>query len=238
MLTHNQIENLIQDQLAWDARLDASQIDVDVEDHRVILNGTVPSYLERLAAVRDAYAVQDVGHVDDNLRVQIPEGQKSLTDEKIRSMLDSIISTGTGFYAPDLLVKVESSVVYLEGTVKAYWEKAYLQDVASRMPSVTEIVNWLTVSPTKDIPDDEIRNDLTRAINRSPFIDPRDVGVEVKQGVVTFTGAVPGWSIRHKVREIAENTRGVRDIFNNIHIRVTPSPAESSDVSVREGSTG
>jgi osmotically-inducible protein OsmY len=227
MLTSSQIESLVRDQLDWDARLDASEIDVDAEDHRVVLNGTVPSYLDKQAAVRDAYAVQDVGHVDNNLSVKLPEGQQRLTDEQIRTILDTVVQGGPGFYAPDILVKVESQVIYLQGTVRAYWEKSYIHDVAVRMPSVVEVVNWLTVSPVKDTPDDEIRNDLEKAISRSVVVDPRDVQVDVKQGIVTLSGAVPGWSIRQKVRELAENTRGVLDIFNNIHIRLPSEPPGS-----------
>jgi len=220
-LTEDEIKRMVREQLDWDARLDAANIDVDLEDHRVILNGTVPSYLDRQVALRDAYAVQDIGYVDNNLTVKYPKDQQAIPDAQIKDIMQKFIAASPGFFAPGIDILVQSQVIYLEGTVKAYWEKAYLHDIAERIPGIVEVVNWLTVSPTEEIPDERIKNDLVEAIRRNAQVDARDVQVDVRRGVVTLSGAVLYWSARQKVRELAESTRGVKDVINNIRILLT-----------------
>jgi len=48
-VTDEKIKKQVVDQLYWDARVDASDVKVEVSDRNVILTGTVPSYGVRQA---------------------------------------------------------------------------------------------------------------------------------------------------------------------------------------------
>jgi len=63
----------IEDQLKWDDRIDVTDVDVGVENGKVLLTGTVPTYSTKMAAERDAIQVTNVLRVENLLEVQIPD---------------------------------------------------------------------------------------------------------------------------------------------------------------------
>jgi osmotically-inducible protein OsmY len=65
------VKSQIQAALIRNARLDADRISVEVRGDRVILSGTVQSWIERDEAERAAWASPGVGEVDDDLVVSL-----------------------------------------------------------------------------------------------------------------------------------------------------------------------
>jgi hypothetical protein len=68
------IEEDVNDRLTEDSRLDASRIQVSVSDGAVTLSGEVDSKFAKRRAEDCADAVLGVGHVQNNIRVSLPEG--------------------------------------------------------------------------------------------------------------------------------------------------------------------
>jgi len=69
VVTPLQVKVKIENALRRTAELDAQQIRVDVRDDKVILRGTVRSWLERSEAERAAWAAPGVREVEDDLNV-------------------------------------------------------------------------------------------------------------------------------------------------------------------------
>lgn len=68
--------------------------------------------------------------------------------------------------------------------------------------------------------DSEIKRDVELELKWEPDIDTTDVGVAVKDGVVTLTGFVRSWSQKLTAESAAKRVLGVRGIANNLEVRL------------------
>ena len=68
--------------------------------------------------------------------------------------------------------------------------------------------------------DSEIKRDVEMELKWDPDIDTTDVGVAVKDGVVTLTGFVRSWSQKLSAEADAKRVSGVRGIANNLEVRL------------------
>src|ERR1700720_2554178 len=79
--------------------------------------------------------------------------------------------------------------------------------------------------------DSELRRDVERELEWDPSIDARNIGVAVKNGVVTLTGYVPSYSDKRRAESIAKRVAGVSAIANDIEVRLTN---ERTDAGIAE----
>jgi osmotically-inducible protein OsmY len=77
-----EIQAAVFDELAWDSRVNETDIGVSVHQRVVTLTGTVRSYAERLAAESAAHRLHGVLDVVNEIKVKIP-GAGLLTDPEI-----------------------------------------------------------------------------------------------------------------------------------------------------------
>jgi osmotically-inducible protein OsmY len=68
----------------------------------------------------------------------------------------------------------------------------------------------------KDIVDQVIAEDIVAAFDRNAFVDADSLDVEVENGKVTLSGAVPYRTAYRTAVDIARNTPGVVDIVNDL----------------------
>lgn len=69
--------------------------------------------------------------------------------------------------------------------------------------------------------DGDIKRDVEFELKWDPDIDATDVGVALKDGVVTLTGFVRSWSQKLTAEEAAKRVSGVRGIANNLEVRLS-----------------
>ena len=67
--------------------------------------------------------------------------------------------------------------------------------------------------------DARIHEEICEALTRHPAIDPSEVEIEVKEGVVRLTGIVHDRAAKWLAEDIAEGAFGVRDVHNEIRVR-------------------
>ena len=65
----------------------------------------------------------------------------------------------------------------------------------------------------------DLRRDVLDELEWDPSIDAAQVGVTVKEGVVTLTGHVPHFAEKFAVEEVAKRVHGVRAVANDIEVR-------------------
>jgi osmotically-inducible protein OsmY len=75
--------------------------------------------------------------------------------------------------------------------------------------------------------DTEIQKDVLRELKWDGRVDETDVGVEVDEGVVTLTGTVTSWGKRLAAAKAAHKVFGVRDVANDIVVKVPGSPGRT-----------
>ncbi len=202
------------DQLYWDVRLDASDIEVTVDNNRVTLTGTVPSFQARNAAVEDAYAIPGVFAVDDNISVRYVEPLPP--DEEIETRIRSSLEWNADVKSDRIEVQVDDGVVTLRGKANTLWEKLEAENVTSSIKGATYVVNNIAVVPTGDVVDEQIAARVTEALERGFLVDADKIDVTVQDGVVILEGKVPSWNSRNLVLNIVRSTPGVVDIDNRL----------------------
>lgn len=79
--------------------------------------------------------------------------------------------------------------------------------------------------------DEAIQRDVLEELEWDPRIVPSEIGVAVKDGVVTLTGWVDSYTKRWAAEEAAHRVRGVVAVANDIEVRL-PGAAERTDADI------
>jgi osmotically-inducible protein OsmY len=88
-----------------------------------------------------------------------------------------------------------------------------------------------TITRTELRSDEDIQRDVMAELEWEPRVVPNEIGVAVKDGVVTLTGWVDTYQKRWAAEEAAHRVRGVRAVANDIEVRL-PSMAERTDADI------
>ena len=79
--------------------------------------------------------------------------------------------------------------------------------------------------------DAHIQTDVLAELKWEPRVQPNEIGVTVKDGVVTLTGWVDSYTKKSAAEDATHRVRGVKAVANNIEIRL-PSSAERTDADI------
>ncbi|MGK7395228.1 MAG: BON domain-containing protein [Candidatus Cyclobacteriaceae bacterium M3_2C_046] len=218
MINNSHIKQNIIDQLNWDDRVVASDIDVDVDQGKVKLQGVVPTFDARLAAEADATIIPGVSEVINELEVRYSSESFAPTNEEIATNIRKIYQWNSHIDVNSLSVTVEDGLVTLEGAVKSYWRKMQAEELAQSVKGVIKVLNKLTVVPNKDVVDEVVADDIVNALDRNQNVKVNDIDVKVQDGIVTLSGQVSDWPTRQNIYRTALYTRGVVDIKDHISI--------------------
>jgi len=214
-----EIKQDVVDQLVWDDRVNAAEVDVEVRDSTVVLRGSVPSYWARAAAVENAELIPGVARVEDQLTVRWPPVYTP-SDTDLRDNVDRVLRWNPNIDASRITIGVSDGVVSLEGSVDSLWKKQHAERVAADVTGVIDVENRLAIVPTRTITDETIGTDIVNALKRNVLIDAELVDVRVTNGVVTLGGSVPNWPALRAARNAAFHTAGVIDVRDNLAITV------------------
>lgn len=76
--------------------------------------------------------------------------------------------------------------------------------------------------------DSEIKRDVEAELKWDPDIDPTDIGVTVKSGVVTLTGIVRSYSSKYQAEADVKRVSGVVGVANDLKVQL-PSDGQRPD---------
>lgn len=79
--------------------------------------------------------------------------------------------------------------------------------------------------------DEEIQRDVLAELKWEPRVVPNEIGVVVKDGIVTLTGWVDSYTKRWAAEDAAHRVRGVKAVANDIEVRL-PGAAERTDADI------
>src|SRR5258707_8208695 len=68
--------------------------------------------------------------------------------------------------------------------------------------------------------DSDIKRDVEAELKWDPDIDPTDIAVAVKSGVVTLTGFVRSYSQKYQAEQDVKRVAGVTGVANDIEVRL------------------
>src|SRR6202163_997949 len=81
--------------------------------------------------------------------------------------------------------------------------------------------------------DEEIQKDVLAELKWDAQVQPNEVGVSVKDGVVTLTGWVDSYLKRWEAEDAAQRVRGVKAVANDIAVRLI-STDERTDAEIAQ----
>jgi osmotically-inducible protein OsmY len=79
--------------------------------------------------------------------------------------------------------------------------------------------------------DEQIQKDVLSELKWDARVQPNQIGVIVKDGVVTLTGWVDSYTKKWAAEEAAHRVRGVKAVANEIEVRL-PSASERTDADI------
>src|SRR2546426_2880992 len=95
-----------------------------------------------------------------------------------------------------------------------------------RRPPRSTLFPYTTLFRSQDI-----QRNVLNELKWEPRVQPNEIGVAVKDGVVTLTGWVESYTKKWAAEEAAHRVRGVLAVANNIEVRL-PSSAERTDADI------
>ncbi|WP_138429336.1 BON domain-containing protein [Fodinibius saliphilus] len=205
-------------QLKWDARIDASDVSITVDNGKVMISGQVPSLTAKSAATNDAYLVEGVSIVENELNIEFPDTETVPTDEQIKNNVVTALALDGDLKSYKIDVDVKQGWVTLEGTVNAYWEKIHAKNEVLELNGVIGVTNNLGVVPTGDYMDESIAKDIVSALERNVNIFADDVNIRVENGNVTLEGTVETSKAKNAAFDSALYTPGVVSVDNKIMV--------------------
>jgi osmotically-inducible protein OsmY len=79
--------------------------------------------------------------------------------------------------------------------------------------------------------DEQIQQEVLRELAYDASVQPNEIGVAVKDGIVTLTGHVDSFLKRWAAEEAAHRVRGVKAVANDIEVRL-PATSERTDADI------
>jgi osmotically-inducible protein OsmY len=216
--TDENIKRDIVDQLYWDSRVNAADIKVEVLDGIATLSGKVNTANARYSASSDAWMIKGITDVNNDLEVIYRTDLNLPTDNQIKSQAESTLLWNADIDSSNIEVSVSEGVVTLNGTVDSLWKKWEVEQTVYRNFGVIAVENHLTIVPTKSIVDQDIAEDIEKALDRNFYIDAENISVKVDRGIVTLTGEVTSTIARTQAEDIAMYTAGVMNVENKLRL--------------------
>jgi osmotically-inducible protein OsmY len=102
---------------------------------------------------------------------------------------------------------------------------------AERRGLLREEISMAVTSETRT--DTQIQSDVLAELNWEPRVQPNEIGVAVKNGVVTLTGSVDSYTKRWAAEDAAHRVRGVKAVANDIEVRLS-SDDKKTDADLAE----
>lgn len=206
-------------ELAWDTRIDATDVGVEVDDGVVTLTGTVGSWAKKLAAQDAAHRVAGVHDVANDIQVRIP-GAAGGTDTEIAQAIRAALEWNVMVPDERIETTVSNGVVTLTGNVDFWTQRQDAERVVRDLAGVRAVVNKIEVVPASAVGPDDIRRSIEAALDRQAARHAGHIKLKVEDGLVTVDGVVHSWAEREAVVGAARGTPGVKNVQS--HLRVEP----------------
>jgi osmotically-inducible protein OsmY len=211
-----ELKRKVKDQLHWDSRVLASDINVQIDKGIVRLSGSVPSYDSLRHAEADVLTVEGVNGIDNQLVISYRKETEVPTDADIEEFIDRTFSFNDYLRQDELTVISEKGYITLSGNTDVLWKKLLAEELCYSVRGVSEVNNEIIIVPTRSLEDKNIANTIVAALERDATTDPDDIMVRVEQGQVSLSGVARSHMESIRAEAIASQTEGVVSVVNEI----------------------
>jgi osmotically-inducible protein OsmY len=212
---NDDVASEVQEELAWDPKVDSTTVAVSADEGTITLRGTVGSLREKREAATVAARVFGVVGVDNQLQVRRLNGERR-GDAEIRAdvlralMLDSLVPSTVD-------AKVEDGFVTLTGRADYQYQRDEADRVVSSIVGALELFDEIEL--THPVLDREaIAESIRHSFERNAKVSAHKLSVSTKDGTVTLRGSVDSWATRDAALEAARSTPGVTKVEDHITV--------------------
>lgn len=222
-----EIRSDIRGRLEADVWIDEWLIDVNVDNGKVTLSGSVGSAAEKRYAEADAW-VAGVTSVDVSdlevewwTRDEMKRKQKyqDVDDPQIRNAIVDALFYDPRVTSAGIDVRVENGVAKLSGEVDNLAAKKAAEEDAENTFGVWMVQNHIRVRPDEIAQNDDLQSDVLQALMRDPYVESFEIEPEVRTGLVYLEGTVNSDFERRHAEEVVENVKGVIEVVNLLDYR-------------------
>jgi osmotically-inducible protein OsmY len=213
MKTDAQLKKDVQDELAWDPAVNATNIGVIVKDGIVTLTGHLESFAEKFAAERAAERVSGVQALAMELEVLLPNRDRR-NDADIASAARNALTWNTVVPDSRIHIKVENGWITLSGEVDWDYQRRAAERALRDLLGVVGVKNLIAVTARVSVPD--VQKKIVEALERQAETEAKQVQVLVNGSRVTLRGRVHSWPERQAAQIAAWSAPGVTNVVNEI----------------------
>jgi osmotically-inducible protein OsmY len=229
--------------LERDVYLNALPITVTVKDKVITLEGTVGSAYEKDRAGNDVQWIANVKSVDNKLKVEwwekrgVREKRPLPSDADLKKTVKDDLDQDIRINASGISAKVSYGHVTLDGSVYSHYEKRIAEQDVLDIVGVGWVTNNLFARVDKR-EDWAVRDDVRFNLDTDAITEGFNIGVNVRNDVVTLTGNVHNRYERYHAEEVASRVKGVKNVINQITVyrhttRIHPDAVVANDIKER-----
>jgi osmotically-inducible protein OsmY len=217
--TDVQLKQDIDQELAWDPKVNAAQIGVSVDNGAVSLLGTVDTYAEKWAAEDAVKRVGGVRTVAQDLTVKLLSDH-TRSDSDIASAIQNALKWDV-LVPKAVTAVVRDGLVTLEGQVEWNFEREAADRAIRYLTGVVSVSNLIALKKA-EASATQVKEKVEAALQRQASADAKSIHVDTNGGKVTLTGHASSWQSIEDASHAAWAAHGVTQVVDKLTIQVTP----------------
>jgi osmotically-inducible protein OsmY len=217
MKIDREIRDDVIDELRWDPQItDPDAIGVAVKDGAVTLTGNVPTYVEKLAAVRAAERVYGVKAVANELEVKLAGAPRD--DSDIATAIAHVLDNNVQVPAGKVHARVQNGWVTLDGEVGHDYERREVERMVRQVGGVIGVTDTITVRPPASPA--QVQEMIEETFKREAEIDARHISIAVSDHTAKLYGHVHSIQEASAAKAAAAAAPGIAAVES--HLVVSP----------------
>jgi osmotically-inducible protein OsmY len=200
-------------ELEYEPSVKVEDIGVSVKEGIVMLNGSVGSHAEKLAAACAAKRVAGVKGLAEDIVVKLPDSSRR-TDSDIAAAAVNAVKWISMVPEDSVQITVRDGWLSLEGAVEGWRQKSATEEAVRNLAAVKGVTNRIVIKPKMASVD--AKGAIKAAFDRHSMLDARKIQVETNGGHVLLRGHVRNFYEREEAERAAWAAQGVTNVENRI----------------------
>lgn len=220
----SEIREDVMARLEADVWLEDANIEVAVNDGKVLLSGEVESAAQKRYATEDAWVIGTMNVVNENLSVAAGAGMDQdremknpdISDTKIVEAIDAGLRADPRVNENRVDVYSSDRVVTLKGRVENLRARSAAEQIAKNTYGVVFVQNRIKVRPPKLVEDNALENNVEQTLAFDSYLEGDEIVADAVNGRVILRGFVDTKYEKKRAEALAERLSGVIEVANFI----------------------